>query len=161
MFHSHDHDCMLLWHRLQWVHQAGWLWLAEGFQAMKLPQNKIRWLARLMLALVLFAQGIVAASACLTPDAGPVQAYAAAQDDEAAPCHDEEFHNSNACLAHCTQADQAGVDLHILQFAAPAGVIGWLSNQPQAEAVRQNVAVGQIAPDTGPPLPIRFCSFLN
>lgn len=128
---------------------------------MKLAQGKNRWLARLLLALVLFAQGIVAASACLTPDAGPVQAYAAAQDDEAAPCHEEAITNSNACLAHCTQADQVSADQHSSLLAAPAGVIGWASARPPAMGSRQIAAADRIVPDTGPPLPIRFCSFLN
>ena len=114
-----------------------------------------------MLALVLFAQGIVAASACLTPDAGPVQAYTAAQDGEAAPCHEDEIVNANACLMHCTQADQVNADQHSALLATPASVIGWASAQPPATGIRQIAAADRITPDTGPPLPIRFCSFLN
>jgi hypothetical protein len=129
---------------------------------MKLAQAKIRWLARLMLMLVLFAQGIIAANACSTPAAGPAQAFAAgAQNDEAAPCHDEEISNANACLAHCTQADQVGADQHLLQLAAPVSVIGWASAEPQAEITGHIATARQIAPDAGPPLPIRFCSLLN
>lgn len=136
-------------------------WLANGFQAMKLAQRKIRWLARLVLVLALFAQGVVAANACVAPAAGPAQAFAGAPNDETAPCHDEEISNANACLAHCTQADQIGVDQHTLHLAAPVSVIGWASAQPQARNIRPIAVAEQIAPDTGPPLPIRFCSFLN
>lgn len=128
---------------------------------MKLAPGKIRWLARLMLALVLFAQGVVASGACLTPDAGPVQAYAAAQGDESAPCHEEEITNANACLAHCTQADQVSADQHSFQLAAPVSVIGWASARPPVTDNLQIAAADQIVPDTGPPFPIRFCSFLN
>lgn len=128
---------------------------------MRMAQDKIRWLARLMLALVLFAQGIVAASACVAPDAGPVQAYTAAQDEEAAPCHQEEIANANACLSHCTQSDQINADQHSAPVAPPTGVIGWASARPHATGIRQLAAAEQIAPDTGPPLSIRFCSFLN
>ncbi|MBI5657996.1 MAG: hypothetical protein HZC43_00225 [Nitrosomonadales bacterium] len=128
---------------------------------MNLAQSKIRWLARLMLVLALFAQGVAAASECATPADGPAQAFAIAQDEGAAPCHDEEIANANACLVHCTQADQIGADQHTLQLAAPAGVIGWASAQPQAISALPVVVAGLIAPDTGPPLPIRFCSFLN
>ncbi|TXT25302.1 MAG: hypothetical protein FD134_1113 [Gallionellaceae bacterium] len=126
-----------------------------------MAQNKIRWLARLMLALVLFAQGVVAASACVDPDAGPAQAYAVAQGEGAAPCHEEEISNANACLSHCTQPDQISADQHDAPVAPPTGVIGWASARPPATDIRQLAAAEQIAPDTGPPLSIRFCSFLN
>ncbi len=128
---------------------------------MKLAQAKIRWLARLMLGLVLFAQGIVAANACMTPGAGPAQAFAVVEVDETGPCHDEEVSNSNACLAHCTQADQVGSDQHLLQLALPASVIGWVSTQPQIKDAGQIALSSLVVLDTGPPLPIRFCSLLN
>ena len=70
---------------------------------MKLSQRNTKWLARLMLGLVLFAQGVVAANACVAPVASPAQAYVVGQDDEAMPCHEEENSNANACLSHCTQ----------------------------------------------------------
>lgn len=142
--------------------RAGGSALADnGFQAMRMARDKIRWLARLMLALVLFAQGIVAASACVNPEAGPAQAYAVAQDEGAAPCHEEEVSNANACLSHCTQSDQISADQHGAPVAPPTGVIGWASARPPATDIRQLAAAEQIAPDTGPPLSIRYCSFLN
>lgn len=176
---------------------------------MRLAQEKIRWLARLMLALVLFAQGVVAASACVATEVGPAQAYSMAQDGKAAACHEEEipyghgtdttlidethharlphpnpppepekllgghpgeganealheFHdNANACLSHCSQSDQISADQHSAPVAPPAGIIGWASTRPPATDIRQLAAAEQIVPDTGPPLPIRFCSFLN
>lgn len=128
---------------------------------MKLAQNKMRWLARLMLGLALFAQGVVAANACMTPEAGPAQAFAVVQGDEADPCHDEEVSNNNACLAHCTQADQVSVDQHILLLAVPASIIGWASTHPQAQALRPDILFEPPALNTGPPIPIRFCSLLN
>jgi hypothetical protein len=129
---------------------------------MKLAQRKIKWLARLMLGLVLFAQGIVAANACVAPTASPAQAYSMAQtDDEAMPCHEEEIPNSNACLSHCTQSDQISVDQHHIPVAAPVSVIAWASSQPQAQHISFSFSPEHLALDTGPPIPIRFCTFLN
>jgi hypothetical protein len=129
---------------------------------MKLAQRKIKGLARLMLVLVLFAQGIVAANACVAPTASPGQAYTMAQqDDEAMPCHEEENSNANACLAHCTQSDQISVDQHNVPLAAPVSVIVWVSNQPPAQHIRPVIFPEHLVLDSGPPIPIRFCSFLN
>jgi hypothetical protein len=125
---------------------------------MKLAQRKIKWLARLMLVLVLFAQGMVAASACVA--SGPTQAYGIAQqDDEAMPCHEEE--NANACLSHCTQSDQISADHHSVPLAAPVNAIAWVSIQPQTQQNHPAISFKYLALDTGPPIPIRFCSFLN
>ena len=115
-----------------------------------------------MLVLVLFAQGIVAANACVAPNAGPEQAYRMAQqDDDAMPCHMVKTHNANACLVHCTQSDQISVDQHDLPIAAPVSVIAWVSNLPQVEHSRPTIYPEHLVLDTGPPIPIRFCSFLN
>lgn len=129
---------------------------------MKLAQRKIKWLARLMLGLVLFAQGIVAANACVAPGASPARAYSMAQqNDEAMPCHGEETPNANACLSHCTQSDQISVDQHEAPIAAPASVIAWASIQPPAQRIRPTISYDHLALNTGPPIPIRFCSLLN
>lgn len=127
---------------------------------MKLAQCKIRWLARLMLALVLFAHGIVAASACVM--SSPAQAYGMEQhEDEAMPCHEEETPNANACLVHCAQPDQISVDQHSATIAVPASLVTWLTPFPQIQQDRPKIAPEHVALDTGPPIPIRFCSLLN
>lgn len=129
---------------------------------MRLTQHKIKWLARLMLGLVLFAQGVVAANACVAPAAGPVQAYfTAQQDSEAIPCHEEEVSNANACLSHCTQSDQISGDQHGAPLAAPVSVVAWASTQPQEQHIRSAISSEHLVLDTGPPIPIRFCSLLN
>lgn len=131
---------------------------------MKLAQRKIKWLARLMLVLVLFAQGIVAASACIAPDVGPAQAYAIDHDSgqhEAAFCHDEEIPNANACLTHCTQSDQISVDQHEAPVAAPVSMAAWIISPPQVQHIRPATPHEHLALDTGPPLSIRFCSLQN
>lgn len=127
---------------------------------MKLAQRKVKWLARLMLVLVLFAQGIVAANACVA--SSPAQAYTMEQHDDAAmPCHEEETPNANACLSHCTQSDQVSVDQQHTPIHAPVSVIAWASIQPQAQHIPPVIYSAPLALDTGPPIPIRFCSFLN
>ena len=129
---------------------------------MKLAQRKIKWLARLMLLLVLFAQGMVAANACVTPNAGPVQAFKVVhQSDEAMPCHMGKVHNANACLVHCTQSDQISADQHDMPVAIPVNVIVRVISQPLIEYSHPIIFSEHRVLDTGPPIPIRFCSFLN
>ena len=127
---------------------------------MKLAQLKIKWLSRLMLGLVLFAQGIVAANACIVPSASPSQAYAIEQNAGVMPCHEEEITNDNACLGHCTQTDRISVDQYNVPLAAPVSVISWATTQPQAQSTRLGISPEYLALNTGPPIPIRFCSFL-
>ena len=123
---------------------------------MKLTQHKIKWLARLMLGLVLFTQGMAGASACLTANASPAQAYAV--NEPAMPCHDATQANANVCLQQCTQADQINIDQHIL-VAAPVAVPVLTLAPPATPSLRSTYA-SYIAPNSGPPLTIRFCSFL-
>ncbi len=127
---------------------------------MKLAQRKIKWLSRLMLGLVLFAQGIVAATACIVPDTSAVQAYVIEQNAGAIPCHDEKLSNANACLGHCTQPDRISVDQHNVPLAAPVSVISWATIQLQAQSMHLAISSEYLALNTGPPIPIRFCSFL-
>jgi hypothetical protein len=127
---------------------------------MKLAQRKIKWLARLMLGLVLFAQGIVAANACVTTNVSPARVYVAMNEDEATPCHQEKDINANACLSHCTQLDQISLDQHNTPLAAPSSVIAWVFIQPQAQRICPAATPERQVLNTGPPIPIRFCSFL-
>ena len=135
---------------------------------MKLAHNKIRWLSRLMLGLVLFTQGVVTAYACVTPAAGPAHAFAAEQDapimnalamDASAmpACHQQ--NNANACLAHCTQADQASSS-QAAPLTVPAATISHVVIIPVVQRSYQTPYPEYVALDSGPPLAIRFCSFL-
>ncbi len=126
----------------------------------------IRNLARATLALLLFAQGMVAAQACVMPVADPVQAFAPAmegmamQGEEHMPCHEQPGENKNACLVHCTQADQISAEQAtpvflpssstVLVLDVPAAPI---SNTPRFNSDR-------LAFNSGPPISIRFCTFL-
>jgi len=129
---------------------------------MKLSQNKIKWLARLMLGLVLFTQGVIAANACDLPSASPAQAYDVAQQDEdAMPCHEEETSNANVCLSHCTQSDQISVDQHQAPLAMSTAVVLHVVEPQPTQRILPATSFEQLALDTGPPIPIRFCSLLN
>lgn len=126
---------------------------------MKLAQYKIRWLSRLMLGLVLFTQGVVAVYACATPDAGPVQAYVGDQDASAMMpgCHQQ--NNANACLAHCTQSDQASAGQGV-PLMVPAATASHVVIVPVVQRSYQTPYPEHVALNSGPPLAIRFCSFL-
>jgi hypothetical protein len=75
------------------------------------------------------------------------------------PCHETETTNANACLMHCTQSDQVNLDQQTV--AAIATNENML--RVALAAVQQGVMTLDQAPlrlNTGPPLSIRFCSFL-
>lgn len=123
-------------------------------------QRNSRWISRLMLVVVLFAQSILAAHACVVPDASAAQSLAmAAPEVETMPCHEPEKPNLNECLMHCTQADQVNLDLHTIA-AVPSDVVVLKLDLP---LLHNRLLIAQYHPlvlNTGPPLSIRFCSFL-
>lgn len=117
---------------------------------------------RLCLALAIFSQFAIVAQACSTMQAMPETAFTQAEQRY---CHDEENRanpDPNACLMHCLQGDQvpvSGETAPVVQFAAmpsetPVSAItsAWhsLPSQPLTLAV-----------DSGPPIPILYCRFLN
>ncbi len=108
----------------------------------------------MMMALVLFAQGIIAVSGYAA-----TEAKAAAHRQHAMTCHESQEPASSACLTHCSQADQISLD-HAAAHAVPASVASWQVTLPQVQRISLRIARQQAAPDTGPPIPIRFCSFL-
>lgn len=113
----------------------------------------------MMLASALFAQGILAAQACVAPTASAVQALSIESGAEAMPCHQAEKPNANACLIHCTQSDQVNLEQHHVA-AAPVGDVVLHVVMTQ---VRQQLLTPGYSPlvlNTGPPLSVRFCSFL-
>jgi hypothetical protein len=113
-----------------------------------------------MLGLVLFTQGIVAVNACAS--FSPARAYSMDQHDDAAMhCHEDSTPNSNACLSHCTQFDQISVDQHQMPPMAPPVMIGRISVQPGANHIPRAFSQDRLALNTGPPIPILFCSLLN
>lgn len=64
-------------------------------------------IARLVLAAVLFMQYSLATQACMLTEAHPAMAFATdAMTDCSLQAHPMAQHNPNACLVHCTSADQ-------------------------------------------------------
>jgi hypothetical protein len=126
---------------------------------MKLSQRKNQYLTRLMLAAVLFAQGILAAHACVEPVAGAAQAVSGKQSVETMHCHEVESVNPNECLMHCTQSDQVNLDQHAMA-ALPANEVVLHVVMPPVQHKVLTPLYASLVLDTGPPLSIRFCSFL-
>lgn len=113
-----------------------------------------------MLVMVLFAQSILAAHACVVPDASAAQALVTvAAEVEAMPCHESTKINSNECLMHCTQSDQVNLD-HNPMAAAPSAVAVLQLALPVLQNKLQIAQHPKLVLDTGPPLSIRYCSFL-
>jgi hypothetical protein len=105
-----------------------------------------------MMALVLFAQGVVSASVYAAP-------APALHERHSAACHEKQAPASSICLAHCSQADQIGLD-HGAALAAPVSTASWQVSLPPVQRIALRIPRQQVALDTGPPIPIRFCSFL-
>lgn len=138
---------------------------------MTLTRHTVKWLTRLMLGVMLFSQGVVAANACVLAT-GATHAYtmsAQAADDGvmdamSGHCHEEQATpaNANACLAQNTQADQVSADHVVPVFALPVAVVLAVPAAPEAVTPPTRANLAQLTPpDTGPPLSIRFCSLLN
>lgn len=131
---------------------------------MKFSPPTIRCIARLLLGLALFTHWTLAAHACESLTSSAAQAFSMqAADDEMADmddCHEAASGNANACLAHCTQADQIGLDAPIHAIAPPA-TVALLVDVPEPVQARALRSCNTHPPlNTDPPLAIRFCSFL-
>jgi len=130
---------------------------------MNLSQYINRRVVRLLMGLMLFAQWVMPASAYAAGDAAPMNASAMAQSGSMAaamPCHGKQAPRAAACLTHCSQADQASLD-HLMLAAAPVGAAGWLVAVPPVRNLVLPLGRSQVLLDSGPPIPIRFCSLLN
>ena len=112
-----------------------------------------------MLVAALFAQGILAAHACVAPTASAVQALSMEPVSEAMPCHESKKLNANECLMHCTQADQVNLDQQHIASVAVNEVVLQVALSPVPHKI-QTSEYSPLALSTGPPLSIRFCSFL-
>jgi hypothetical protein len=126
---------------------------------MKIARRKIKWLTRLMLVAALFTQGILAAHACVASASSAVHTVSVQSGDAAMPCHEAEQHNANACVMHCTQADQVNLEQqHIAAISFDEAVLQIALPQMQHKVV--TVYPATFALNSGPPLSILFCTFL-
>jgi len=113
------------------------------------------WVARIVLALMLFAQGTMAWSDCDLLEPSPARAVLASA--EVAPCHESGF--GAACLNHCLSDRQAvqkvGLDIPamptapVLTLALPADPLPSIGIAHVSDSV----------PGTGPPRRILLQSF--
>jgi len=126
---------------------------------MKFSQRKNRYLSRLLLVAGVFAQGTLAAHACVLSSDVAVNVHAMETVAEAMPCHTAESGNANACLIHCTQDSQINLDQHSIA-TLPVTEVVLLVAMPLMEHKAVTHTTTLVALDTGPPLSIRFCSFL-
>lgn len=130
-----------------------------------LPRRRLAWSARFLVALLLFAQGVMIAHACTAAQRGAAFA-AAAEPASAAPCHeaDAQAHaaapgsDSASCISHCSSADQSAATFQVLVHAMPA--VALLTLPAAAAAPGLNSARAAVPPPTGdPPIAIRFQVF--
>ena len=111
--------------------------------------------SRLTLGLMVFAQLSLAAHACMLPDSAPGGAFNPAVD---AVCHHADKFNPNACLTHCTEANQTSGAYAIP--ALPAATLPVLQLDSFEIADAPAVPAQHVA-HTDPPQTILFCCFLN
>jgi hypothetical protein len=127
---------------------------------MQIVRRHFTCVMRLCLALVLFSQCTMVAQACDLLQGTPVAAFKQAAHHH---CHEDRGSvNPNACLMHCLQGDQAPVPAE----AAPAAK--FIAMPEEIHATVQTVAWQPDLPQplilaavSGPPIPIRYCRFLN
>ncbi len=124
---------------------------------MNIPFRTLRKIARLMLGVVLFAQGVVAVNACDLLNGKVEHAFIAPAATEM-PCHEHPAANANVCFVHCTQGDQVNVDHVVPPFITPSTVVLTVA-LPEVRAAKPVSTAARVALDTGPPLSVRFCSF--
>jgi len=126
---------------------------------MKSSKRKLQLFSRLVLAAVLFAQGILAAHACLQPVASAVPSLLNEHAAVTMHCHEPAKVNANECLMHCTQSDQINLDQAVSAALPVNEVVLHVAIPPlQHKALTSDYA--PLVLDTGPPLSILYCSFL-
>ena len=111
-------------------------------------------LCRVLLGVMLFAQVIYAAHACVTPALSPAMAFAHAGDD--GPC--SKTINGNSCLQQYTATDQSPSHAEVPALATPDVAVLTLPREAPA-TVSQAVSATVPHRATDPPPSIRFCSF--
>lgn len=126
---------------------------------MRLPQRNVKSLTRLVLAAVIFTQGILAAHACLEPASAVTQALSDAQTAVPMHCHTTVKVNANECLMHCTQSDQVNLGQHDLASLPASEVVLHVLMPPLQHKVMTPYYMPLVL-NTGPPVSIRYCSFL-
>lgn len=139
-----------------------------------ITQRTNKLLIRLTLAAVLFAQGVIAAHACVLPTMNPIEAFVTQEAATKQPCNQHATSspeqnpviqnlavqmNGNACLASCTQTDQINVDYKNFTVAS-VGITNFLPATLTVQCNASDFIPSYQVLNTGPPVAIRFCTFL-
>ena len=111
--------------------------------------------SRLTLGLIVFAQLSLVAHACTLPDSAPSSAFNPAVD---AVCHHADKFNPNACLTHCTEANQTSSAYEVP--AIPAATLPVL-RLDLFEVAAAPAVPAQLVAHTDPPQTILYSRFLN
>ena len=122
---------------------------------MRISSPRLRFVARLLLFALLSGQGVLAAQACFAEVHRPAMAYSGGHCGTPEQGHA----NPNTCLTQCLQSDQSSSGYHV---EVPGPVLIAFVVLPTTRVcppipLRHSVLA---VPETGPPPPIRFCSFL-
>jgi hypothetical protein len=113
-------------------------------------------IARTLIALMLFAQGVTAWSACDWLEVSPYRAVLAAA--EVAPCHESGF--GGACLTHCLSERQAVQKVTSDVPPMPAAPALVIAVQPEPDArLAVARAFDYLLPGSSPPRRILLQSF--
>lgn len=113
------------------------------------------WTARLALAMLLFAQGVMASTACDWLANSPDRAVLAAA--EVAPCHESGF--GGACLTHCLADRQAVQKVTMDIPAMPSAPVLTPLLAAEFASVPSAAKALDTAAGTGPPRRILLQSF--
>src|SRR5262245_33189481 len=123
---------------------------------MRMAASRLRFIARLMLLALLSVQGVHAAQACFAEADQPAMAFKGGHCAPSGHGHVA----PNACLTQCLQSAQSNSIYHV-EIPGPALAAPILI--PASPAIRASSPLSRglhSVPETGPPPPIRFCSFL-
>ena len=117
----------------------------------------LREIARVVLAVMFFAQAALAGAACTMPERSPARAIAGT---ESAPCHqsDPQERNANLCLADCLSTDQS-TDTPQLPAIAPNPAPVLLIAVVEIVVPRFALRGRWLAAAADPPLRILFQTF--
>jgi len=114
---------------------------------------------RFLLISALFVQGILASHACVSNESNAINAYKMQDNSDTPACHHVGSTSANECLMHCTQSEQVNLDHHHLNTPIFTQSVLQIATPPLRQRIPLAIYV-PMAASSGPPLTIRFCSFL-
>jgi hypothetical protein len=121
---------------------------------MRFSIHLIRWIARLVLAALLLAQGIHFAQACVADADRPAMAFGSDHCKQ----QSQQTPSPNACLSQCLQADQS-FSAHQAELPAAPNVVAFVLPIECVQLLVLGVSSStRTTFDTSRPLAFKFCS---